>query len=289
MKSNHLLFSILAIALTSIACSVNINLPLTQVKTGPLETQKIDVPTPQDSTSITDVTLAFGAGQLTLAPGLEDALISGTATYNVPDFKPEVKVNANRVRVSQGDLEIRGIPAFDKRIQNDWDLKIGDSPIRLHINAGAYDGEYDFGGLSLQDLEINDGASNVDLVFSEPNQVEMNSFQYTTGASDITLESLANANFASMVFRSGAGSYTLDFSGDLQRDCSVTIETGLSNVKIIVPQDVSAQLSFEGGLSNVDANDSWQKSGNDYNHPGAGPTIRISVSMGAGNLELEDS
>ena len=51
---------------------------------------------------------------------------------------------------------------------------------------------------------------------------------------------LANANFSTMIFSSGAGDYTLDFSGDLQRDATVTITTGLSNLKLVVPKGVAA-------------------------------------------------
>ena len=64
--------------------------------------------------------------------------------------------------------------------------------------------------------------------FPKLNRVEMDSLYYQTGASNVHLSDLANANFASMVFRSGAGNYTLDFSGELQRDAEVKIESGIS-------------------------------------------------------------
>src|SRR3546814_7166011 len=52
----------------------------------------------------------------------------------------------------------------------------------------------ELGGLSLKSLEVKDGASNVDLSFSKSNLVEMSILQYTTGASDVKLTGLANAN-----------------------------------------------------------------------------------------------
>jgi hypothetical protein len=99
---------------------------------------------------------------------------------------------------------------------------------------------------------------------------------------------LGNTNFTNMVFRSGAGNYTLDFSGDLQQDASVDIQSGVSNVSIIIPQGTAARLSYEGALLNVNARDSWLASGGDYILSGDGPTITINVDMGAGNLELRD-
>ena len=77
----------------------------------------------------------------------------------------------------------------------------------------------------------------------------MSLFKYSTGASNITLEGLANANCSQFIFRSGAGAYTLDFSGELTRDMMVTIESGVSSITIIVPEGTSAVLTTNGLLS----------------------------------------
>jgi hypothetical protein len=214
-------------------------------------------------------------------------LVTGTASYNVPEFKPEVSVSGSRVRIEQGE-QLRVLPNLGRDLVNEWDLQLGDSPMGLRITAGAYEGRYELGGLSIEDLEISDGAAESRLTFTEPNQVEMSSLRYTTGASSVTLEGLANANFADMFFRSGAGSYTLDFSGELQRDATVTIESGLGNVRIVLPPGVPGRLTFDGGLSNVDIGGDWTRSGNDYIQDGSGPQVNFIVKMGAGNLELRN-
>ncbi len=116
----------------------------------------------------------------------------------------------------------------------------------------------------------------------------MGTFRYGTGASSVTLEGLANSRASEIIFKGGAGDYTLDFSGQLQNDINVSIDAGISNVKIIVPRGVSARLSIDGGLSNVEANGNWEKSGNVYETTGDGPVITFDVTMGAGNLELRN-
>jgi hypothetical protein len=286
MFRKSILAVIVVLALTSMACGLTINLPVTQVKTGPTQTEDIHVPLPADAATATDVTLAFGAGTMDLAPGAENALISGTATYNVQDFKPEIITGANSVQVKTGNLEINGIPSFGDNLKNAWDLRLGDTPMRLTINAGAYKGNFELGGLALKSLKIGDGASDVKVDFSELNPTEMSSLRYETGASTVTLNGLANANFSSMTFKGGAGTYTLDFSGELQRDADVSIESGVSTVTVIVPEGVSARLIFEGGLTNVHTRGGWVQSGKDYVLSGNGPTITFSVNMGAGNLDL---
>jgi hypothetical protein len=285
MRSIKIFALIAILALSAMSCGITIDLPVDKVTTGPTRTDEINIPAPVAGQ--VDLILSFGAGEFLLEDGARDALVKGTATYNVDDFKPEIIVEENEVRLESGDLQIQGIPRIDDQIENEWDLELGDQLINLEINAGAYKGDFDLGGLSLKSLKISDGAADVRLKFSSPNLVEMESLRYQTGASNVRLTGLANANFSSMVFRSGAGNYTLDFSGELKRDAQVAIESGISQITIIVPEGVSARVLFEGGLTNIETQGEWQKSGSEYVLDGDGPTLTITVDMGAGNMVLE--
>ena len=279
---------ILALALVTMACSINLDLPLRDVKTGPTQTDEIIVPDLSTTGAVADVRLGFAAGKLTLSPGAESSLVSGTAKYNVDDLKPDVRVTGDQIRIDTGDLNLKGIPDFGNNLVNEWDLKLGSAPMRLTVDAGAYEGNLDLGGLALQNLEVSDGAADVNLQFSQPNTVEMDTFRYKTGASNVELHDLANANFSNMNFKSGAGNYTLDFSGELKRDASVTIDAGLSSVKVIVPEGVNARVLYDGGLTNVDISGAWEKSVNQYTQPGDGPRLTFNVNMGAGQLNLSN-
>lgn len=287
MTNKPLLLFVLLLVLAGLACDLNVNLPDTDLKTGPLETTAIAIPEPETGEDI-ELTLAFGVGELTLSPGAETGLVSGVATYNVPDFKPEVSTSGAAVRLEQGSLNLNGIPNFDDKIENQWILSLGSSPMIVKINAGAYSGQFELGGLALKTLEINDGASDVDLEFSTPNQTEMDVFRYNTGASTIRIEGIANANVSTFLFRSGAGSYTLDFSGTLNRDMVANIESGVSTLVIIIPEGVPAQVTFEGAVSNVDPNGAWEETSGGYQQPGSGPKITLIVKLAAGTLELRN-
>jgi hypothetical protein len=156
----------------------------------------------------------------------------------------------------------------------------------LSIEAGAYTGTFELGGLALNALTIKDGAAEVELAFSEPNLTEMSIFQYGTGASNVKMSGLANANFSLMDFSSGAGDYTLDFSGDLKRDASITISSGLSNMIIVVPEGVNAIVTVDSGASNINAGSSWEQDGKTYTQSGEGPTLTFVINIGAGNVTL---
>ena len=280
-----LLAVIAALAFTTLACTFTFNSQVQGVSVGSMETFEIEVPVP-DSDEVSRVSIEFGAGELNLSPGADGLLVSGTATYNVDEFKPKVYVTDSRVKISQQVDDINLIPILGDEIKNKWDLELGNSPIELDISAGGYKGEFELGGVPLQELRIAEGAADTSLSFSAVNPVEMNTLRYDTGASKASLSGLANANFKTMDFRSGAGDYRLDFSGELLQDADVSIKSGLSRIVIVIPEGTPATVRFEGGLTNVDVGGEWRMSGSVYTLSGEGPELTISIEMGAGNLEL---
>lgn len=273
--------AILVLSLASMACGFTIDLPK-QAKPGPDVKETITVADPKSDE--TRLTISFGAGKLTLSPGAKD-LVNGTVIYNVEDLKPEVIENGSNIEIRQGDF--KGLPPL-KEMKNDWDLKLGSAPMDLVISAGAYDGTLELGGLSLKSLEVKDGASNVDLSFSEPNPIEMSILRYSTGASDVKLAGLANANFSTLTFSGGAGNYTLDFSGDLQQSAVATIDSGLGNVTLIIPKGVNTKVTVESAAVNINHGSGWAQSGNDYIQTGDGFTLTVIVKMAAGNLLISN-
>lgn len=270
---------IVFLMLAALACDANITLP-TVSTAGPEVTEHIKVPAP--ASGQTDLAISFGAGELTLGTGAT-SLVEGTATYNNAALKPDVVTQGSRVEIKQGDQWSLAGPLG---IKNSWDLMLGQAPMTLSVNAGAYTGEFELGGLSLTGLTVKDGAATVNLSFSQPNRSAMAVFRYETGASKVTLKGLANANFGTMIFNSGAGDYTLDFGGTLSRDATVTVSTGLSNLIVVVPDGVPATVTVEGGASNVNAGPGWSQSGNLYTRSGSGPALTFVIKSGAGNVTL---
>jgi hypothetical protein len=284
MHPKKVIAALAVLALATLACSFTVNLP--RMDTGDTVTEEITVPVLDESDAIAEVRLNFAAGKLNLEPGSGDALISGTATYNVEELKPAVTVRQNEVIVAQEGEGFDFIPILGNNVENSWYLRLGMDPMELTIAAGGYQGIFELGGLSLHSLRISEGGADTHLSFSDPNPVEMDLLRYETGASSVTATGLSNANFERMELVSGAGNFTLDFSGDLLRDASVSIKSGLSNVTVIVPEGTAARLRVTGGLSNVDAEGGWRNDGNEYVLEGEGPELTFTVEMGAGNLEL---
>jgi hypothetical protein len=111
----------------------------------------------------------------------------------------------------------------------------------------------------------------------------------TSGASGAKLLGLSNANFSLFKFTGGGGSYTLDFSGTLQRDATVEINAGISNFRILVPAGIPAVVNINGSLNHVTANGAWAGEGSTFSQAGNGPTLTFNIDLGVGNLTLDNS
>ena len=277
----YLLTFLTILALASLACGFTVNIPPVPTP-GPVVTDDISVAIPESDEL--RLKILFGAGELSLSPGAEDILVEGTATYNIPNFKPEIEENDGYIEIKQGEVKTLNVSDF----KNEWDLKLGEIPLELEINAGAYKGRYEFGGLALTSLTIKDGASDVDVSFDAPNLTEMSVLRYETGASNVELTGLANANFDTMFFNGGAGDYTLDFSGELQQDATARVEGGFGDMKLVIPEGVDASVTVEGGPINVNHSSGWAQNNQTYTQDGSGPTLTIIVKMGAGNVTITD-
>ncbi len=263
----------------AVSCSVGVDV-------GP--TQELALDEPLGSAAVTDVEIAMGAGNLSVGPGAT-GLASGVIRYNVDAWKPVVVRTDKKLTIEQGKKG--GLEALGGDVVNDWQLQLGGAPMRLQVSAGAYEGTYDLGGLTLQDLTIKDGASKTEVNFDSANPGQMQRLLYETGASTVNLTGLANANFRTLEFKGGAGSYTLDFSGQLRTDGSVRVEAGVGTVTVLVPVGTAARVTVEGSLTDVSLEGEWTTTGKTSSTPavqagGQGKTLTITVDMSVGTLKL---
>jgi len=93
--------AILVLALASLACGFDINLP-ERMEPGPDVEESIAVTGPKSGE--TRLTISFGAGKLKLSPGAKN-LVDGTAVYNYSQLKPEIVESDGSVEIKQGDFK----------------------------------------------------------------------------------------------------------------------------------------------------------------------------------------
>jgi hypothetical protein len=278
----------LVVLITALACSVQVTLPDSEITTGPTVEEEINIPA-IDAESVHSLRLDMGAAEVDITPGGGGAVVQGVIAYNVDELDPVIVIEGQNIQISQDDPDF-DFPLFAGigDLENHWDLRLGAFPLDLEINIGATESDFELGGLAIQNLSIFGGASDMRLAFSEPNLIEMDTLRVNIGAADFHAEGLANANFSTMEFEGGAGGYSLDFSGSLQRDASVDINLGFSELVIIVPDELPVTLRITGGLTNATFHGNWDQSGSTYTQEGEGPTLTIYIEMGAGDLSVRN-
>ncbi len=255
--------------------------------------EEIQIPTP-NTDEPPELDLRFFGGELVLSSGAEDLLLSGSVEYNTNEMRPEVVTEGNRVIVRP--IENVGLSAFvTDGLENKWDVQLGSVPMHLALDVAATTADLDFGGVSLLDLRVKQGAAGFDLYFTEPNNVRMDELNFKGGASRASLSSLANSRADEIVIEVGAGEYILDFGGELQNDIDVIIRGGFGNVTIIMPEETRAEvIVLQGNSLDVEIEGAWLTDNeNRYALPADSSEsefeIIIDVEFSPGSLNLHTS
>jgi hypothetical protein len=275
----RLLITAVVLGLVSLACTMSIDFPAS--RTGETKTLTLNEPVPSGSPA--RVEIAMLGGQLNISGG-GDNLVTGQIEYNLAEWEPQVMRSGDTVRVEQ-EAKTIPIPA-DEKMVNRWNLQLGDTPMVLNVQAGAYDGAFNLSSVPLVGLEVNGGASNAEVRFDTPNPQAMEDFYYQTGASNVEIYGLGYASPSLFTFKCGAGDYLIDFSGQPQRAITANITGALGNLTIVIPPGASAEVNLTGNLQDVNLEGDWNQAGDRYLTSGSGPLITINVEMSIGQLNL---
>ncbi|HEX9795637.1 MAG TPA: toast rack family protein [Anaerolineales bacterium] len=291
MRTYTPLLLVLSLAVSSLACSSTIDAPSARrVDPGPLVMEDIRIERP--AAAAAELQLEFAAGELTIRPGATDYLVEGTASYNIDQLAPQIEQDGDRVTLSSGDVQSLDDLEFGLDLDlsedtiNRWDLTLSPAPMSLEIAGGAFAGNLDLGGLSLEQLEANIGAADVSLDFSSPNQTPMETLDVNAGATALSLLNLGNARFEQLRFQGGAGDYTLNFEGQWQADAEGRIEASFGQLVLVIPEGLNVSLVVDESFANMNLPPGFSRQGNSWVQSGSGPSLSLQVEIGAGNLEV---
>ena len=235
--------------------------------------------------------IALGACRFKARPGEDKDWVTGT--YDDPTDRRPLKITEEEAgaTITEAEPSLGRIQAVFGGVPS-YELEFGkDRPFAITIETGASDFELDLGGVPLSRLVVRQGAGKFELDFTRSNPERMDLLDVSTGAAEIELENLANANFSEMRLSGGAASYDLDFGGALSRDTEASIETGLSAVTVSVPASTAARVSAETTLGSVDVGDGFTKKEGVFLTEAAlggnGPILKIRAGVRLGSLQLK--
>jgi hypothetical protein len=234
--------------------------------------------------------ISLGACQLKVTPSDGEMWVSGT--YDDPSnvIPSRVEQEGGRVRITQ-DYQTTGWFNLFGGQPPQVDLKLGKArSYLLTLEVGASESNFDLGGLPVTRLMLRQGAGKMDFNFSQPNPQPMSLLKLDSGAVGLTMNNLANANFAEMTVDGGAAGYVFDFGGVLQRDAHVRITTGMASVEVHVPSTTAAKITAESVLGGLDVGDGFMKKEGAFwteaATAGKTPVLTIHANVTIGALSL---
>ena len=189
------------------------------------------------------MTIKFGAGKLDLISGEEDVFV-GNFQYDKSILKPNIQYEilgeTGILTLSQSIKKDLDLPF---PYNNSWNLKLPSGiPLQLYINTATYSGDIDLTNLQIENFYLNSGAGKTNILFNQPNLINLKNISVKTGASVIKMLGLANANFSEMNFTGGVGIYSFDFSGKLTKKSKVNIDAGAAKIILKIPATIGTKI-----------------------------------------------
>lgn len=247
---------------------------------------RLDVPFPPEAPR--HLRVSIGPGKLTLRPGAAEPWVTGTFSDIEGAFAPRIETDRGDATISHrgsGTFRIRG------GITPNLDLSLGTAhPYDLTIEGGANDILCDLGGLPLTAFSGQFGAGRIRINASAPNPVALSRLQISTGATDLTVSNIANFNASELLIEGGAAAFHLDFGGQLRRDCSARISTGVASVTITLPRDLAARVKANTTLGSLSIGDGFMtRAGAYWTEPALttdGPVLTLEANSSLGSLKV---
>lgn len=236
--------------------------------------------------------LEYAAGRLDVEPASSGTLAELDLIYSSEEHRPTIDfdsastsptlwIHSPKRRHDNVDL--------DRLRDNHWRLKLSPQiPITFDIEGGAFDAVLDFSGLKVADLNLDVGAGELDIAFSEPNS-ETPDLRINSGAASVEARGLCYANFRSFIFNGGAGRSNLSFDGDYEGEGEVEMNFGVGVNSVELNRALGVRIRKEGSfLAPISLRD-FVKQGDTYyseDYETAKGKLDFFIKMGVGHTSI---
>jgi hypothetical protein len=194
------------------------------------------------------IRVRYGAGKVDVRGSTAPLLYSMRLRYDESRSSPLHRYDAEQRSAVLG-LESRrtGIRTANERNETgELTLALPRSvPIDLSFELGGTQSTLELGGLSLQSLRLECGATDATLMFTTPNRTRMREMEIDVGAADFFAQHLANANAENVRLRGGVGVVDLEFGGTWTQDMNVSARLAIGQLILRVPPDVGLRLEVQ--------------------------------------------
>jgi len=236
------------------------------------------------------IRVQYGAGRVDVRASNDPLLYSMHLRYDERRAAPLHRYDA-AARSAVLGLETRdGAQRFSDR-DDSGELRLvlpASAPLDLDLQLGGTESRLDLGGLTLRSLRLECGATDANVMFSQPNRTRMSDLTIDVGAADLLALHLANANADQIRVHGGAGVIDLDFSGTWTHDLAVDAKLAIGNLVLRVPSDVGVRVDVDRLLAGFDHEGMVKRDGAWYstNYDAAPHKLDVHAKTFFGQIEV---
>jgi hypothetical protein len=237
-----------------------------------------------------DVEVTYGAGSLELAPAEGDLLYRFETSYDASTTRPYADFDP-----AAGTLRL-GIRGREEGVSGNFGDEAHASvalapevPTSLEIRFGAGQADLELGGLALDQVQVQTGASETTLRWSEPNRIQARQVRLDAGAASLEAIGLGNANAAEFEIRGGVGETTLDFGGEWSRSASARVRMGLGSLTLRLPRSLGVRVEKRGAMTSFDGAGLVKRDNGYYsrNWESAETKLTLDIDAALGSIAVE--
>ena len=237
--------------------------------------------------------LEYRAGGLRIAPGRPNELYRMDASYDEERYSPTSSYDAARGAVTlglrpagEGGLRV----VSTRQLRQDANVAFAPSvDLDLGLTLGAVQADIELGGLSLNELTMEAGASQAVVRFSQPNLSRCRSAEITAGAAELTVLGLGNSRCDRFALEGGMGKVTVDFAGAWTGSTAAEIKMAVGELTLRLPRKVGVRLTLDRFLASFEPA-GLVRTGNAFRSPGyerAARRLDIEVMTAVGGVRVE--
>jgi hypothetical protein len=237
--------------------------------------------------------LEYAAGSLRVTPGRPTELYRMDVSYDGERYEPVSDFDASRGAatlglratgrgglrvVSRNQLRQTASVAFSPRVDLDLDFALG-----------ASDADIELGGLRVGEWQVQTGASQAVIRFSQANGTRCRSGAVQAGAADLTILGLGNSRCDRLDFEGGIGKMTLDFGGTWTVNSEVAVKMAVGELVLRLPRQAGIRISLDKFLASFKPAGLEQR-GTSYEsagYAGAERKLNIAVTTAVGEVRVE--
>ncbi len=213
-----------------------------------------------------------------------------SVSYNIErqehiiEYESDIKDGELRLKLGAGRLDISS--GHDYLIESNFPKKITTAKDSISNNRRIIVYETINNNIINQRTFGNDGYEyNIKLNENVSWDVDID-----MGAMDAKLD-MRDIAFDDLDIDIGAGQLEL-YLDDINENASISIDSGVSDIDIYIPEDMSVKLKYDGGIKDIDfIGDSYYKKDGDYYYSDDYSSdfyYYIDINTGVGNLSIRD-